>query len=228
MSGIDERVGVFIVDDHPAVREGLRGIIDGAPRYRVVGTASSAEEAAVRLLDPTEPLSGLGVVLSDVSMKGRSGIDLARDLRRARPSVRCVLISVSVRFESIAEALQAGARGYLGKDQGADSILRCLDAVVRGELGIEGEVLEILTKNALRLASSESKLERSRYDGLTPREKDVFRLTAENRSAKEIAATLSVSEKTVENVRSALMGKLDMHDRFELYRYALRIGVVED
>jgi len=223
----DGRIAVFIIDDHPAVREGLRGIIDGFSGYRVVDTAASAEEAALVLLE-SELRPDVRIVLSDVSMKGRGGIDLVRELKTARPGIACVMISVSVRFETIMEALSAGARGYLGKDQSSDAIRRCLDAVARGELGLEGAVLEELAKNAVRLSGSQSRLERTRYDGLTPREKEVFRLTALNRSAKEIAASLSVSEKTVENVRSSIMGKLEVRDRFELYRYALKIGVVEE
>jgi len=221
------RVGVLIVDDHPAVREGLRGIIGGFPGYRVVDTAESAEKAALILIE-TNGAPDVRIVVSDVSMKGRGGIDLVRFLKSARPEIACVMISVSLRFETIVEAVAAGARGYLGKDQGPDAILRCLDAVSRGEFGMEGEVLETVVKNAVRLAGSQSRLERPRYDGLTPREKDVFRLTALNRSAKDIAALLSVSEKTVENVRSAIMGKLETRDRFELYRYALKVGIIEE
>ncbi len=217
---------VYIVDDHPAVQEGLRGIIESSGEWRVVGLAPSAEKAREDLLSSSSAPPDL--VLVDLNLPGQNGIDFVRDLARARPGVRAVMISVSVRFENIVESLAAGARGYLCKDQGSDTMLACLAAVSRGELGIQGEPLEILARNTVRLASAEMGLERTRYDSLTPREKEVFRLTALNRSAREVAESLDLSVKTIENLKSSIFGKLDLTDRFDLYRYALRIGVVEE
>jgi len=133
-----------------------------------------------------------------------------------------------VRFDTIIEAFSAGARGYFGKDQDEASLLRILDAVSRGELGIEGEALASLADNAVRLASVRMGLERSRYEELTPREREVFRLTALNKGVAETAEELGLSAKTVENMKSSIFGKLGLHDRFELYKYAVRIGIVED
>lgn len=217
---------VYIVDDHPAVQEGLRGIVESSGEWRVVGLAPSAEKAREDLLETSSTPPDL--VLVDLNLPGQNGIDFVRDLVRARPGLRAVMISVSVRFENIVESLAAGARGYLCKDQGSDVMLACLAAVSRGELGIQGEPLEILARNAVRLASAEMGLERTRYDSLTPREKEVFRLTALNRSAREVAESLDLSVKTIENLKSSIFGKLDITDRFDLYRYALRIGVVEE
>jgi DNA-binding NarL/FixJ family response regulator len=103
-----------------------------------------------------------------------------------------------------------------------------LDAVLRGELGLEGDVLAVLVNNTVRLATASMGLERSRYDSLTPREKEVFRHVALNAETKKIATDLNLSLKTIENMKSTIYGKLELTDRFELYKYALRIGVIEE
>jgi DNA-binding NarL/FixJ family response regulator len=218
----------YIIDDHPAVQEGLRGMLEGSGLWKVLGLASSAEKARDFLLEPPHLSPLPDIILVDLNLPGQNGIDFIRDLQRARPGARPVMISVSVRFENIVESLAAGARGYLCKDQGSQAMLACLDAVRRGELGLLGEPLEILARNAVRLATAEMGLERSRYDALTPREKEVFRQTAINRSARDIAESLDLSVKTIENLKSSIFGKLDITDRFDLYRYAIRIGVLEE
>jgi DNA-binding NarL/FixJ family response regulator len=222
-----ESLSVFVVDDHAAVREGLRSILEGSGRYCSAFAVSSAEEAHAALAEiATESMPVIALV--DINLKGQSGIDFVRDLSRSSPALTCVIISVSLRFDSIVESFAAGAKGYITKDQDAPSMLRVLDAVSRGEIGIEGEALSALIDNSLRLASARSSLELSRYDALTPREKEVFRLVALNSDNKEIAKSLRLSVKTIENVKSAIFGKLAVQDRFELYRYALRIGVIEE
>jgi DNA-binding NarL/FixJ family response regulator len=168
------------------------------------------------------------IIIVDVNLKGQSGIDFVREISRPPSSSTCVMISVSIRFDSIIESLAAGARGYIGKDQDEGSTLRILDAVVRGDFGLDGEVLETVLSNAVRLFSAKMGLERSRYDSLTPREREVFRLTIMNKSVGEIASSLDLSTKTIDNVRSVILGKLGVQDRFEMYRYAIRIGVIEE
>lgn len=219
---------VLVLDDHPAVREGIKAMVEGSGRYRVVATASTTAEAKTVLAAARADGKPIAIVLADNNLKGQSGIDLVRESASAQEETRFIIVSVSVRFDTIAEAFAAGARGYFGKDQDEASLLRILDAVSRGELGIEGEALAALADNAVRLASVRMGLERSRYDELTPREREVFRLTALNRGVSETAAELGLSAKTVENMKSSIFGKLGLHDRFELYKYAVRIGIVED
>ncbi len=227
MNDQPEKRPVFIIDDHASVRQGLRAILEDSGRYAVVGAVASAEEARSALAELDEAGQGPSIIIVDVNLKGQSGIDFVRELSRgAAPS--CVMISVSIRFDSVAESIAAGARGYIGKDQDEGSTLRVLDAVTRGDFGLDGEVLATVIGNALRLFTAKMGLERSRYDSLTPREKEVFRLTILNKSVGEIASSLDLSGKTIDNVRSAILGKLGVQDRFELYRYAIRIGVIEE
>jgi DNA-binding NarL/FixJ family response regulator len=220
-------ISVLIIDDHPSVREGLRSILELSGRYRVAAAVSSPEEAR-EAMATMEASGAPRIFLVDVNLKGQSGIDFVRELAKDRPDSAFVMISVSLRFDTIVESLAAGAKGYIAKDQDEASMLRVLDSVSRGEIGIEGAPLAVLADNALRLASARSGLERSRYDALTPREREVFKLVALNKGVKEIAKELALSVKTVENLKSAIFGKLAVQDRFELYRYALRIGVIEE
>jgi DNA-binding NarL/FixJ family response regulator len=219
---------VFILDDHPAICEGLKTILDTSGRYKVVGLASSSAEARSALIVLHETGNTPSILLADNNLKGQSGIDFIREIVPLYPKMACIVISVSIRFDTITEALSGGARGYIGKDQDEPSMLRVLDAVTRGELGLEGEVLGVLADNAVRLSITRMGLERSRYDALTPREQEIFRLTALNTGVKEIAKELRLSTKTVENVKSSIFGKLGLRDRFELYKYAVRIGIIED
>jgi two-component system response regulator NreC len=219
---------VLVLDDHPAVREGIKAMVEGSGRYVVAGLASSAGEARSALSAAREAGTPFDLVLADNNLKGQSGIDLVRECSASLKETRFIVVSVSVRFDTIIEAFAAGARGYFGKDQDEASLLRILDAVSRGELGIEGEALASLADNAVRLASVRMGLERSRYEELTPREREVFRLTALNKGVAETAEELGLSAKTVENMKSSIFGKLGLHDRFELYKYAVRIGIVED
>lgn len=219
---------VFIIDDHASVRQGLKSILEDSGRYLVAGSAASAEEARTALEAMQREGAAPAIIIVDVNLKGQSGIDFVREISRPPSSSTCVMISVSIRFDSIIESLAAGARGYIGKDQDEGSTLRILDAVVRGDFGLDGEVLETVLSNAVRLFSAKMGLERSRYDSLTPREREVFRLTIMNKSVGEIASSLDLSTKTIDNVRSVILGKLGVQDRFEMYRYAIRIGVIEE
>jgi len=204
-------------------------MIEASGRYTVVGLAASTEEAKPLLASLGAERRAPAIIVVDINLKGQSGIDFVRELRRENDEgPACVVISMSIRSETIMEALAAGARGYLGKDQDDIAVIRVLDAVTRKEFGIVGAVLESFVEGGIRLFEARVGLERSRYESLTPREKEVFRLLALNRETEVIAITLDISEKTIDNLRSAILGKLGARDRLDLYRYAIKIGVIEE
>ncbi|HUX39086.1 MAG TPA: response regulator transcription factor [Rectinemataceae bacterium] len=222
------RIPVLVIDDHPSVRKGYKTMIESSGRFAVVGLGASIEEARSLLEELGMEEGKAAILVIDVNLKDQNGLDLIRQLDRVEGSPACVAISMSIRAETIIEALSAGARGYIGKDQDEEAVIRVLEAVARGDLGLEGAVLGVIVDSALRLHSARMGLERSRYDGLTPREKEVFHLIALNRSNEAIASALELSPKTVDNIRSAIYGKIDAHDRLDLYRYALKIGLIEE
>lgn len=225
----EELRSVFVIDDHPSVRQGYKTMIEASGRYAVIGLAPSTEEAKPQLVSLTAEGRPPAVIVVDINLKGQSGIDFVRELRRESDEApACVVISMSIRSETIMEALAAGARGYLGKDQDDDAVIRVLDSVMQGEYGLVGAVLESFVEGGIHLFEARVGLERSRYESLTPREKEVFRLLALNREIDVIAIALDLSPKTIDNLRSAILGKLGAHNRLDLYRYALKIGVLEE
>jgi DNA-binding NarL/FixJ family response regulator len=209
---------VFIVDDHTAIREGFKAILERSQRYISDGEASSAEEA-LELLQSGAADPELFIV--DVSLPGASGLDFTSKLRKMRPSP-VVVISMHRRYDYIAGAFRAGASAYVAKDAGVDCVIAALDAALAGSY--------YLDPNSLKLFIDESVLGpflpssgRSGVSGLSDRELDVLRLLSAGKRAEEIATSLELSQKTVENHLSNITGKLGARDRFELYRMAARL-----
>lgn len=219
---------VFIVDDHPSIILGFSAMIEASGRYKVLGSAKSAAEArqALRGLQAESLVPDLFVM--DLSLGGQNGLELIRDLRKEDKTRRFTILSIACRPDVILDALEAGVLGFISKEQDGAAAIRVLDAVYEGNYGMEGIVLNAVIENALLLRTMKAGSERSQYDGLTPREKEVFRLTAMNSATDSIAAELGISHKSVENIRSAIFTKLNFHDRLELYRYALRLGIIDD
>ncbi|MDA8410118.1 MAG: response regulator transcription factor [Treponema sp.] len=229
MHDTDTPTCVFIIDDHPSVRQGYKMMAEATERYTVVGLAESTEEAKSLLPSLATEGKAPSIIIVDINLKGQSGIDFVRELRRENDDgPACIVISMSIRAETIMDALAAGARGYLGKDQDDVSVIRVLDAVTRGDYGLVGSVLEAFVVGSVHLFEARVGLERSRYESLTPREKEVFRLLAMDREHDVIAIALDLSPKTIDNLRSSILSKLGVHDRLDLYRYAMKIGLIEE
>ncbi|MBL8966215.1 MAG: response regulator transcription factor [Spirochaetaceae bacterium] len=218
-------LGIFIVDDHPVVRVGLRYAIESSERYFVAGEASSVEDAESRIASLAEPPAAAVV---DLSLPGRSGIDLVRALSRKQPGLRFVVFSISADAERIAEAFRAGASAFVSKESPASRVLDALEAVFRGEVFLDspcaGTVVSALAGGAPVEAADGP---RRRYDSLTSREKDVAVLIAGNMKIAAVAAELGISVKTVENHRASVFAKLGVGDRLELYRCCRELGLVD-
>lgn len=208
---------VFVVDDHTAIREGFRAILERSGRYSVSGEASNAEETLERL-DSGEACPDVFIV--DVSLPGRSGLELAAELR-SRCGAPIVVLTMHRRYDYIVGAFRAGAQAYVSKDAGADCIVAALDSGCRGEYYLDPASLKLLVDEASALGRSSVKRESG--PALSDRELEVLRLLAAGKRAEEIAAALDLSQKTVENHLSNITSKLGARDRFELYRIAARM-----
>ncbi len=214
---------VLIVDDHPLFREGLKSLIDRSPNYGTVGEAGNSEEA-LHLAEELQP----DMVTMDVSMPGDNGVTTAGKLLRAAPGVKVLMVSMHPRYEYVAEAFRAGARGYLVKEATGPRLIEALDALGRGEFFIDGNVSrDVVGKLMADATSKEDESEDEAYNLLTPREQQVMRLVVEDVTAREIARRLSLKQKTVENHRANLMKKLGVHSKMELVRYAARLGLID-
>jgi DNA-binding NarL/FixJ family response regulator len=160
------------------------------------------------------------IAVLDLIMPILNGVDSARELARAAPQVRTILLTMHADRPYVVEALRAGAKGYVLKTQAAEDLVRAIDEVSRGAVYISPGV-------AVSLVDAILDKDESGTQDLTPRERQILQLIAESKSTKQIARILGISFKTAESHRSRLMKKLDIHETAGLVRYAVRRGLVQ-
>ena len=213
---------VVVVDDHPLLREGMKAMIDRSPGYMAVGEAGSAEDA-LRVVVETRP----DLMTMDVSLPGKSGIDTVREIKKIAPSVKVLMVSMHSKYEYIAEAFRAGASGYLVKEATGGKLIQALDTLANGEFFLDGLTSHEIIDKLIRGDEAETAVHDDRYNLLTPREQQIMRLLCEGLTSREISGRLTLSLKTVENHKSNLMKKLDVHNKLELVRYAAKLGLID-
>ena len=198
-------IRVFLVDDHPLVRDGLAARMESADDVQVVGEAGNAQEALERVI-ATRP----NVVLMDVGMQGSNGIELTAELLAREPGLIVLMLSMYDNAEYVQRALAAGARGYVLKDSPSSEILAALRAVCAG-----GTYLSpTLAQRAFRPPSSPRVV-------LSEREQEILALLADGQSSKQIARTLDIGVRTVETHRQSIRRKLGLAGQAELIKYAV-------
>jgi two-component system, NarL family, response regulator NreC len=210
-----QRTRVVIAEDHQVVREGLRLLLGGEPDIEVVGEATDGAEA-VRLALSLSP----DVVIMDLGLMGLHGIDATARLRKSRPELPVVVLSMHDDAPTIDRALRAGARGYVIKSCGVSHVLEAIRAVRRGEVYLSAGVSEYVLQAYLNSADGPT-------DPLSEREREVLQLVAQGFTGREVARRLGLKAKTVENHRSRIMEKLNIHTTAGLVRYALKAGITE-
>jgi len=222
---LSEKKTILIVDDHPFFREGLKSLILRQPGFEIIGEAGRADEAfqKAKALSPD-------LVIMDIALPDGSGIETARSIRSHLPGTLLVMLSVHSKIDYISQAFQAGATGYVIKESAPEQLLQCLNAVLKGEYYIDPSLSPRVVEGLVRLSKRGGDipgLASRGYKALTPREQEVMRLLAEGLSTKRIAEKLFISQKTVENHRSNIMRKLDLHTTAELIRFAAKIGLID-
>jgi DNA-binding NarL/FixJ family response regulator len=210
---------ILLADDHTVVRDGLRMVLDSAPDLVVVAEASDGAEAVELALSEDIHLAVL-----DVSMPRMTGLQAAHELSRRKPELRVLILSMHDNEQYFFEALKAGASGYVLKSVANRDLIEACRATMRGEPFLYPAAVRALVRDYLDRAS---RGETTPEDPLSPRELEVVKLIAEAYTNRQIAETLKVSEKTVESHRANVLSKLEMRDRVELVRYAIRRGLVE-
>jgi len=143
------------------------------------------------------------------------------------PETRVIVLSMHTKIDYITEAFRQGATGYVVKESATEKLMECLEIVSKGEYFVDSSLSHRVVKSLLESDEKERKITDDGYNTLTPREQQVMRLLAEGHSTKQIAEKLFISPKTVENHRSNIMSKLEVHTIMELVRYAARLGLID-
>jgi DNA-binding NarL/FixJ family response regulator len=207
------RIRVLLVEDHQVVREGLRALLRAETDIEVVGEAADGA-AAVRLAEE----SAADVVVVDIGLPGLNGVEVIRRLRRERPDLQAVVLTMHDDAATVDRALHAGARGYVLKGSGVATVCQAIRAVRRGDVFLSPGVSDCVLQGYLAAGSTQK-------DALSAREREILQLIAEGHTSRRIAERLGLRPKTVENHRAAIMEKLGIHTTAGLVRYALRSGI---
>lgn len=220
-SNFMKAITVLVVDDHAVVREGLRNMINLEADLQVVGEAKNGREA-LALAMSLQP----NVVLMDIAMPGLNGLEATRQVIKALPDARIIILTAHHDDAYVDRAIEAGAVGFLLKQTSAQNVCRAIHEVAAGRPYFGKSVARRIVR--LQQQSAErSGADHNRPSQLTSREVEVLQLIAEGKANKETAAELGISIKTVEKHRGSLMAKLDIHDTASLTRYAISSGIIE-
>lgn len=205
---------ILLADDHQVVRQGLRALLE-REQFQVIGEASDGLEA-VRQAQALRP----EVVVLDVGMPQLNGLDAAREIMRAAPGTRTILLTVHTEDGYVMSALRAGIKGYVLKNQAAADLVQAIREVSSGRTYLSPGISRAVVDACL------SKTEVA-ADSLTIREREVLQLVAEGKTTKEIAQLLGISAKTADSHRTRMMRKLDVHETATLVRHAIRLGMIQ-
>lgn len=214
------RIRLLLVDDHEVVRSGLRMLLENEADLVILGEASNGHQA-LELVEKLHP----DVVIMDITLPDISGIDATRQIKELHSEIAVVALTIHEDQQYFFEMLQAGASGYVPKRAAPNDLIMAIHAAHRGEMYIYPSLTKLLVGDFLARSSEDGAKEA--MSGLTAREQEVLALLAEGKTNDEIADLLSISTHTVARHRENLMGKLGLHSRSELVKYAIRKGLIK-
>jgi DNA-binding NarL/FixJ family response regulator len=207
-----DKTRILIADDHALMRDGIRALLTTHEDMEVVGEAADGKEA----IEKTQQLAP-DVVIMDISMPRMDGLEAIRRIRKKQPGVKTLVLTQHDNQEYILSVVKAGASGFLPKKAVSSDLIAALRALRKGESFLHPQAASILIASYLQRTDSLDP-----YDTLTAREREILKLVAEGHTSRRIAEMLYLSVKTVTGHRNKLMQKLDLHNRTELVRYAVR------
>lgn len=208
-------IRVLIADDHAIVRKGLKQLLLEEYPSAIIEEVGDAEKLIKRTIQ-----DDWDIVICDLSMPGRSGLDALRQIKQSSPNLPVLIMSVHPEDQYALRVLKAGASAYLGKDTVHNELIKAIQTARLGKKYITPSIAE-------RLADAfENESDRESHQALSDREFDVFKLLASGKSTSDIAAQLSLSITTVSTYRSRILEKMTMHSNAEMTRYALEKGLI--
>lgn len=208
------KIKVFVVDDHPIFRQGLRQVIESDPRMVVAGEAGDgvAALAQIKTLKPQ-------VAVVDIDLAGTDGLELARALQNLRPAIPTIILTMHKEEHLVHGALDRGVKGYVLKDNALNEVLGAILTVAKGEFYITPTLSGCLVKRSQRAAALQQ--EKPALATLTPMERRVLKFVAQSKTNREIGRELFISPRTVDTHRNNIRTKLDLHGRHTLMQFAL-------
>lgn len=209
-------IRVLVVDDHPVVRSGLSHALSSARDITIVGEAGSSDEAVKKLASVS-----CDVMLLDINMPGKSGVDALHELRQAHPAVRVLMLSMYPEEQYASPLLKAGAAGYIMKDADPQQLMSAIRTVAAGRRFVSERYAGVLADQYL------GGHERAPHETLSAREHQTFLLIAQGESISEIARSLSLSVKTISTFRTNILRKMNLAKNTDLTRYALQRGLID-
>ena len=216
MSAAKKKIRILIADDHPVVRKGLWSCLSAKSNFKIVGEAADGVDAIQKVKELAPD-----VVLMDIDMPQKDGLEVTNVLRKESPNVKVLILSMQSNRDTVLRIIKAGARGYVLKDASTDELVRAIEAVNAGEAFFSPSVAQIALNQYLTDADDTKPLAK-----LSERESEVVALIAEGKSNKEIAMHLGIGVRTIETHRERIMRKLDIHSVAGLTRFAIANGLI--
>ena len=214
-----QKIRVLVVDDHAILRDGISALLALAADIQVIGEAENGREA----IDRARQLAP-DVVLMDIAMPAMDGLEATRRIHKEFPQMKVLTLTQYDDREHLLSLLEAGAEGFISKTAASSELASAIRSVYQGDSFLSPSVAKLLLKHYRQGARAGRG--QDPYDQLTDREREVLKLLAEGHTSQEIADTLVISPKTVDGHRTNLMAKLDIHNRTDLVKYALRKGII--
>lgn len=213
------KIRIILAEDHTIVRKGIRVLLDEEADIEVVGEAENGQEA-IDLVEEFLP----DLILIDNTMPILNGLEATRQIKKRFPNVKILVLTMHTTTEYVSQFLQAGASGYLVKQTAPKELVRAIRAIYQGDSFLSPAISKVVIEGYLQqeIKSTPSDM----YETLTSRERQILQMITEGLSNREIAGKLYLSVKTVNNHRTNLMDKLNIHNTAKLVKYAIRKGVI--
>ena len=211
-----DKIRILVVDDHAVLRDGIRALLGLHDDIEVVGEASEGKEAVGKAQELMPD-----VVIMDIAMPGMDGLEATRRIKKKHPKMKVLVLTQHDNKEYILSVIKAGASGYVPKRALGSELVSAIRAVQEGDSFLYPSAAAALIEDYLQQTKDEDP-----YDQLTAREREIFKLIAEGHTSREIADMLFLSLRTVQGHRLKIMDKLNLHNRTELIKYAMRKGLV--
>lgn len=213
------KIKVLVADDHTILRQGIKALLDNQAEIEVIGEAKDGREA-LTLIERLLP----DVILMDIAMPGLNGLEATRRIKKKFPKIKVLVLTMYTNEEYVFQILNAGANGYLVKETAFQDLISAIRAVYRDEAFMSPSISKkVINRYTQRVREAND----TTCDILTTREREILQLIAEGSSSKKIAEALFISPKTVETHRTHIMDKLNIHNRTDLIKYAIRTGIVD-